>query len=338
MPRSGVRRRRSWSRRWSPPVRGPPAAPHPRPARHPRSPRARPRGHRPTPRAWCRASPRPPPPPRRRSRRMAGPPARCGRTRSGSSRSGSRPGRSRWARTRPRSRSWRRQSPPDWVASEFPSEQPEHEVTLTKGFWIDRNEVSNTAFAAFRRRRRLHEPGALVGRRLDVAGWSRRGPPAAPLQRRRSRPTADVHHLVRGRGVRRLARRPPPDRGRVGVRRARARSRRSTRGATRSTASGRTSSTASPRSRSAAIRPAPAGSARWTWPATRWSGSPTGSTPATTRRARRPIRPARRPATVKVEKGGWWGSNEFVARSAYRHYEDPPTYGDKHIGFRVASQ
>ena len=46
------------------------------------------------------------------------------------------------------------------------------------------------------------------------------------------------------------------------------------------------------------------------------------------------------PATgeVKVEKGGWWGSNEFVARSAYRHYEDPPTYGDKHIGFRVASQ
>ena len=42
--------------------------------------------------------------------------------------------------------------------------------------------------------------------------------------------------------------------------------------------------------------------------------------------------------TVKVEKGGWWGSNEFVARSAYRHYEDPPTYGDKHIGFRVASQ
>ena len=45
------------------------------------------------------------------------------------------------------------------------------------------------------------------------------------------------------------------------------------------------------------------------------------------------------PATgkVKVEKGGWWGSNAFVARSAYRHYEDPPTYGDKHIGFRVVS-
>jgi formylglycine-generating enzyme required for sulfatase activity len=41
---------------------------------------------------------------------------------------------------------------------------------------------------------------------------------------------------------------------------------------------------------------------------------------------------------VKVEKGGWWGSNEFVARSAYRHYEDPPDYQDKHIGFRVVSR
>ena len=41
--------------------------------------------------------------------------------------------------------------------------------------------------------------------------------------------------------------------------------------------------------------------------------------------------------TIKVEKGGWWGSNPFVARSAYRHYEDPPTYSDEHIGFRVVS-
>jgi formylglycine-generating enzyme required for sulfatase activity len=40
---------------------------------------------------------------------------------------------------------------------------------------------------------------------------------------------------------------------------------------------------------------------------------------------------------VKVEKGGWWGSNPFVARSAYRHFEDPPTYGDEHIGVRIVS-
>lgn len=39
----------------------------------------------------------------------------------------------------------------------------------------------------------------------------------------------------------------------------------------------------------------------------------------------------------KVEKGGWWGSNPFVARSAYRHFEDPPSYQDHHIGFRVVT-
>lgn len=41
--------------------------------------------------------------------------------------------------------------------------------------------------------------------------------------------------------------------------------------------------------------------------------------------------------SIKVEKGGWWGSNPFVARSAYRHFEDPPQYQDHHIGFRVVT-
>ena len=40
---------------------------------------------------------------------------------------------------------------------------------------------------------------------------------------------------------------------------------------------------------------------------------------------------------VKVEKGGWWGSNPFAARSAYRHFEDPPDYSDGHIGFRIVT-
>ncbi|TDQ66470.1 formylglycine-generating enzyme required for sulfatase activity [Maritalea mobilis] len=39
----------------------------------------------------------------------------------------------------------------------------------------------------------------------------------------------------------------------------------------------------------------------------------------------------------KAEKGGWWGSNPFVARSAYKHYEDGPSYNDAHIGFRVVT-
>ncbi|MBO6575712.1 MAG: SUMF1/EgtB/PvdO family nonheme iron enzyme [Rhodothermales bacterium] len=40
---------------------------------------------------------------------------------------------------------------------------------------------------------------------------------------------------------------------------------------------------------------------------------------------------------IKIEKGGWWGSNPFVARSAYHHFEDPPSYRDHHIGFRVVT-
>jgi len=39
----------------------------------------------------------------------------------------------------------------------------------------------------------------------------------------------------------------------------------------------------------------------------------------------------------KMEKGGWWGSNGFVARSAYKHFEDPPNYQDHHIGFRIVT-
>jgi formylglycine-generating enzyme required for sulfatase activity len=42
-------------------------------------------------------------------------------------------------------------------------------------------------------------------------------------------------------------------------------------------------------------------------------------------------------SAVKIEKGGWWGSNPVVSRSAYRHFEDPPTYQDHHIGFRIVS-
>jgi formylglycine-generating enzyme required for sulfatase activity len=41
--------------------------------------------------------------------------------------------------------------------------------------------------------------------------------------------------------------------------------------------------------------------------------------------------------TQKIEKGGWWGSNLFVARSAYRHFEDGPDYQDGHVGFRITA-
>jgi formylglycine-generating enzyme required for sulfatase activity len=51
--------------------------------------------------------------------------------------------------------------------------------------------------------------------------------------------------------------------------------------------------------------------------------------------ARDPTGPAN--GRIKVEKGGWWGSHSIVARTAYRHYEDPPEYQDHHIGFRIVT-
>jgi formylglycine-generating enzyme required for sulfatase activity len=44
------------------------------------------------------------------------------------------------------------------------------------------------------------------------------------------------------------------------------------------------------------------------------------------------------PILGAVTIGCGWGSNPFVARSAYHHFEDPPTYQDHHIGFRVVSE
>jgi formylglycine-generating enzyme required for sulfatase activity len=43
--------------------------------------------------------------------------------------------------------------------------------------------------------------------------------------------------------------------------------------------------------------------------------------------------------TIKIEKGGWWGPEgdvgAFVGRSSFRLDEDPPVYSDHHIGFRI---
>ena len=197
---------------------------------------------------------------------------------------------------------------------------------------------SPTRLRRVRRRRRLHEPGALVRRRLDVARRPGRGTPAAALQRRRpgrsrgcASPGTRPRRTPRGAAA---ASRPRPSGSSP---RAGPKSTVYPWGDTFDREQGERPQQRRPEAgRQLSDRRQLGRRARHVR-ATRWNGSPTGSTPTTTRRARRPIRPARRPATIKVEKGGWWGSNEFVARSAYRHYEDPPTYGDKHIGFRVAS-
>ena len=39
--------------------------------------------------------------------------------------------------------------PPEWAARQLASEQPQYEVCLTGGYWIDQYEVTNAAFQAF---------------------------------------------------------------------------------------------------------------------------------------------------------------------------------------------
>jgi formylglycine-generating enzyme required for sulfatase activity len=224
--------------------------------------------------------------------------------------------------------------PPDWVAAALPSEVPAHDVTLTKGFWIDRTEVTDTAFQAFK-----DASGYTTQAYWSAAGWDwvghrivtglpKRCEGDAPDVPRRCITWYEAEAYAAWRGGRlpteaewEYAARGPVsnvypwgeawDPGKANV----------------------VDSTGP-----AAVGAHPTG-ASWVGAqdmsgnAMEWVSdwlAPYAAGPTTD-----PTGPAE--GTIKVEKGGWWGSNPFVARSAYRHYEDPPTYGDEHIGFRVVS-
>ena len=226
--------------------------------------------------------------------------------------------------------------PPRWVLGELPSEQPQHEVRLTTGYWIDKYEVTNGAFQSF-----VNDSGY-----YKTTYWSTDGKSWLAAQ------TPSALPINTGAEV--------SNQPRVNITWYEAEAYASWRG-------GRLPTEAeweyAARGPSSFIYP-------WgnTYDTARAnlttlnSLSHVGSYPSGVSWAGAhdmagnamewvhdwldvnyyslgvhddPQGPAS--GSIKIEKGGWWGSNEFVGRSAYRHYEDFPTYRDHHIGFRIVT-
>jgi formylglycine-generating enzyme required for sulfatase activity len=228
------------------------------------------------------------------------------------------------------------QHPPAWVEKALDSERPRHEVLQSEGFWIDKFEVTNAAFADF----------VDAGGYTTPAYWSEAGrlwlgkqrgdalpaacPGELPQHPRRCVTWYEAEAYARWRGGHlpteaewEYAARGPKslrypwgdafDPARCNV----------------VDATGPVPVGAHPDGASWVGAEDMAGNAmEWVsdWLDVGYYGRSAAVNPS-----------GPDSGTVKVEKGGWWGSNPFVARSAYRHYEDPPEYGDKHIGFRIIS-
>jgi formylglycine-generating enzyme required for sulfatase activity len=228
----------------------------------------------------------------------------------------------------------RAQNPPAFVIGELPSEQPQHEVRLTSGYWIDKYEVTNKAFRAF-----VEDGGYRNKDWWSESGWAWLSTqsldqlPRYCLGNLPENPIAcvtwyEAEAYARWRGGRlpseaewEFAARGPQslmypwgqefDSSRCNV------------------------------LDNQGLQPVgsyPTG-ASWVgaldmagnvmeW-VQDWLG------PYSSNTAENPIGPAS--GKVKVEKGGWWGGPPSAARAAYRHFEDPPEYGDFHIGFRIVS-
>lgn len=227
-------------------------------------------------------------------------------------------------------------APPSWARFELVSERPQHEVALSDGYWIDKTEVTNEAFQAF------VDAGGYQERSLwSDAGWTwvsgldATALPVACVDAEGTHPRvcitwyeAEAYAAWRGGALPteaqwEFAARGPsssifpwgdewdPEKANVVD-----------------------SSELTP------VGSYPDG-ASWVgaldmsgnameWVADWYSGSyykqevrddPTGPDLG----------------SKKVEKGGWWGSVPYVARAAYRHFEDPPTYQDHHIGVRIVT-
>lgn len=230
------------------------------------------------------------------------------------------------------------QKPPSWVLRELKSEQPQHQVCLTQGYWIDKYEVTNLAYQAF-----IDANGYETKEYWSDSGWKWRDGLGRMLGKL---PLLCLTEL-------------PADHPRVCVTWFEAEAYANWRGGLLPT--------------EAQWEFAARGEAGLIYPwGNEWDASkanvvdseglkPVGSYPdgvswvgahdlsgnamewardwlsANYNDAGDSDPTGPEKGTKKPERGGWWGSNPFVARTSYRHYEDPPTYQDHHIGFRIVS-
>jgi formylglycine-generating enzyme required for sulfatase activity len=225
-------------------------------------------------------------------------------------------------------------NPPPFVAGEFVSEQPQHEVRISKGYWIDKYEVTNRAFRAF------VDAGGYTNRAYwSDAGWEwlqgqlvdmlpmycqgnvEENPVAcvtwfeaeayAAWRGGRLPTEAEWEYAARGKESRIYPWGNAFDETLCNVVGA------------------------------ASLKPVGSypGGASWVGAqdmagnVMEWVQDWLGPYPSAS--VEDPTGPAA--GRVKIEKGGWWGANLFVARAAYRHFEDPPGYQDAHIGFRIVT-
>ena len=227
-------------------------------------------------------------------------------------------------------------APPDWARAELTAERPQHEVAISKDYWIDVNEVTNAAFKAF------VDAGGYAARDL----WSDKG--WAWLEKQ------DVATLPLA------CESTAPDHPRVCVTWFEAEAYATWRGgalpteaqwefAARGTSSvifpwgdrwdpakaNVVDSTGTTRVGSYPDGASWVGALDMAGNAMEWVADWYSATYYRNQVRDDPTGPEF--GARKVEKGGWWGSVPYVARSAYRHFEDPPTYEDHHIGFRIAS-
>jgi formylglycine-generating enzyme required for sulfatase activity len=222
--------------------------------------------------------------------------------------------------------------PPTWARKELESEQPAHEVTITTGFWIDRYEVTNAAYEQF-----VTAGGYEDSRRWSTEGWEWRS-------HQNGRLPLDCGG--------------EPHDPRVCITWYEAEAYAHWRGGRLPTESEWEYAARGPDSNlypwGSEWDPAKANvteidhltevgsypdGASWVGAldmagnAMEWIADWMSFTYYTSQPATDPQGPG--DGQKKIEKGGWWGSNPFVARPAYRHFEDPPTYQDHHIGLRV---